>query len=199
MGIDNNEILSLRIKNRKKIFFSAYMIMTMLLLVDITAILLWQISLAGYWTDRLVFWTWFLSTFAFLIVFWKSILTKIYLFVLILGVLMSIVPMMLPFYGILFSSTGMERRSYYTPEYGKYRVQLIQSVMSRPRLQIIENKGIVEQVILFTDADFLKSDHVKVGYESVIRLDVLKDSPDSLTLKFYTPSQEIEKSFMKLD
>lgn len=183
---------------RKK-FYIAYMLISLIMLVDITVILTWQISLAGYWSDRLVFWIWLLTTLPFLIIFWKSIYTKIYCIVLVLGLLFSIAAMMLPFFGILFSSTGMERRSYYTPDTGKYRVQLIQSVMARPRLQIIKNKGIVEKVILFTDADFLKNDHLKVGYESVIGLDVLKDTPDSLVLEFHMPGQKIVKGFKLSD
>lgn len=178
-------------------FYVAYMLISLIMLIDIMVIVTWQISLAGYWSDRLVFWLWLLSTFPFLIVFWKSIYTKIYFIVLILGLLFSIAAMMLPFFGIVFSSTGLERRSYYTPDHGKYRVQLIQSVMARPRLQIIENKGIVEKVVLFTDADFLKNDHLKMGYESVIGLDVLKDTPDSLILKFYVPAKEIVKGFKR--
>ncbi|MFD2903884.1 hypothetical protein [Sphingobacterium anhuiense] len=183
-----------KVTGRKK-FYIAYMLISLIMLVDITVILTWQISLAGYWSDRLVFWIWLLTTLPFLIIFWKSIYTKIYCIVLVLGLLFSIAAMMLPFFGILFSSTGMERRSYYTPDSGKYRVQLIQSVMARPRLQIIKNKGIVEKVILFTDADFLKNDHLKVGYESVIGLDVLKDTPDSLVLEFHMPGKKIVKGF----
>lgn len=183
-----------KVTGRKK-FYIAYMLISLIMLVDITVILTWQISLAGYWSDRLVFWIWLLTTLPFLIIFWKSIYTKIYCIVLVLGLLFSIAAMMLPFFGILFSSTGMERRSYYTPDTGKYRVQLIQSVMARPRLQIIENKGIVEKVILFTDADFLKNDHLKVGYESVIGLGVVKDTPDSLVLEFHMPGKKIVKGF----
>lgn len=183
-----------KVTGRKK-FYIAYMLISLIMLVDITVILTWQISLAGYWSDRLVFWIWLLTTLPFLIIFWKSIYTKIYCIVLVLGLLFSIAAMMLPFFGILFSSTGMERRSYYTPDSGKYRVQLIQSVMARPRLQIIKNKGIVEKVILFTDADFLKNDNLKVGYESVIGLDVVKDTPDSLVLEFHMPGKKIVKGF----
>lgn len=183
-----------KMTGRKK-FNVAYLLISLVMLVDITVILTWQISLAGYWSDRVVFWIWLSATFPFLIIFWKSIYTKIYFIVLILGLLFSIAAMMLPFFGILFSSTGMERRSYYTPAEGKYRVQLIQSVMARPRLQIIENKGILEKVVLFTDADFLKNDNLKIGYESVICLDVLKDTPDSLVLKFHMPAKEIVKGF----
>lgn len=187
-----------KVTGRKK-FYIAYMLISLIMLVDITVILTWQISLAGYWSDRLVFWIWLLTTLPFLIIFWKSIYTKIYCIVLVLGLLFSIAAMMLPFFGILFSSTGMERRSYYTPDTGKYRVQLIQSVMARPRLQIIKNKGIVEKVILFTDADFLKNDNLKVGYESVIGLDILKDKPDSLVLEFHMPGQKIVKGFKLSD
>jgi hypothetical protein len=183
-----------KMTGRKK-FYVAYMLISLIMLIDITVILTWEISLAGYWSDRVVFWIWLLATLPFLIIFWKSIYTKIYFIVLILGLLLSIAAMMLPFFGILFASTGMERRSYYTPDTGKYRVQLIQSVMARPRLQIIENKGIVEKVVLFTDADFLKNGNLKMEYETVIGLDVLKDTPDSLVLKFHMPTKKIVKGF----
>jgi len=133
--------------DRKLVYVASYLGITLLLLTDIVIILTWSVSFAGYWSDRGMFWIWILSTVAFLIFFWKSIYTKIYLGVLILGVFLSIAPMMLPFYGILFSSTGAERRSHYTPEHGKYRMQLIQSVMSAPRLQIIENRGLLEKIL----------------------------------------------------
>ncbi|WP_144243234.1 hypothetical protein [Sphingobacterium sp. ML3W] len=164
----------------------------MLLLADFFAIQKWKVSLAGYWSDRVLFWVWICSTLGFLIFFWKSLITKIYFFVLLLGLLLSIIAMMIPFYAILFSSTGIERVSSYTPDDGKYRLQLIGSVMARPRLQIIENQWILEKVVVDTDTEFLKND-LSIANERSFRIDILKDT---LILKVQSHSEIIVKRFI---
>ncbi|AIM37874.1 hypothetical protein KO02_15145 [Sphingobacterium sp. ML3W] len=177
----------------KKIYAFLYIILTLLLLADVWAIQTLKISLAGYWSDRILFWIWAAATIAFLVFFWKNIFTKIYFFVLLLGFILSIVAMMLPFYAILFASTGSERTMSYTPEDGKYRLQMIQSVMARPHLQIIKNKGLFEKVVVDTRVDFLKND--SIGYQDIREIEVLKDTKDSLILKFYSPSRVLIEAF----
>ena len=163
------------------------------MLADVWAIQTLKISLAGYWSDRVLFWIWISATVGFMFFLWKNIFTKIYLFALLLGFVLSIVAMMIPFYAIFFASTGKERTMNYSLQHTKYRAQMIQSVMARARLQIIKNKGLFEKVVVDTQADFLKND--SIGYKDIREIEVLKDTKDSLTLKFHSPSGVLIEAF----
>lgn len=185
-----------RKENRRRMSLIIYVVLTLLLLADIAVICKYKVSLAGYWSDRVLFWIWLFATLPFLIFFRKNIVTKIYFAILLLGFLLSIAAMMLPFYAILFSSTGMERIVSYTPKESKYRMQVLGSVMGRPRLEVIENKGILfEKVVISSDAEFLKNDKLKTGYQVVSKIEVTKDNKENMTLKLYTPSDILIKRF----
>jgi len=52
-----------------------------------------KMSFIGYWTDRILFWIWLFLTPFIIAVFWRKIWTKIYLGLLIIGLILSILPM----------------------------------------------------------------------------------------------------------
>lgn len=172
---------------RKKIFFIFYLLLSLLLIADLMVMQKLRISLAGYWSDRLLFWLWAFGTLTCLIVFWKSVFTKIYLALLIAGVVLSILPMMLPFWAITLAVTGLERGDWVNPPEGKYRMQIIKSVMSKPQLQIIENMGLFEKIKATSDTEFLRNNDLKLGYEMLKDIKLIQETPDSLKLEISTP------------
>lgn len=183
---------------RNKIFLIFYLLISTLLIADVFLMQKLKISLAGYWSDRLLFWLWAFGTFTCLIVFWKSVFTKIYLALLIAGVILSILPMMLPFWAITLAVTGLERGDWVNPPEGKYRMQIIKSVMSKPQLQIIENMGLFEKIKATSDTEFLRNNNLKIGYESLKDIKLLQETSDSLKLKISTPWRTHQVNLKKI-
>lgn len=182
----------------KKQFLFLPMLLSMILITDIIASQEFRISIASYWSDRILFWIWALSPPHFVIVFWKQPVTKIYLSVLLTGLILGIIMMKTPFWTIFLSSTGLERTHSQESMDGKYRIQIISGVMIRKKLQIIENKGIIEKVIVENNADFLRNNRLKIGYEYIREVKFIKETPDSLTLRVNTPWRSNLVSFKKL-
>jgi hypothetical protein len=133
--------------NNKKYLF-IYLIVTILLLLDLIATINLKISLAGYWSDRVLFWTWFFSTIYFIKLFWNNKWSKRYFYTLIIFIVLTIIPMAIPFVGIILSTTG-QGLLYNEKISDKYRFEVVNyGFMGRPIINICENKGIIEKEIL---------------------------------------------------
>ncbi|KQN35078.1 hypothetical protein ASE92_10665 [Pedobacter sp. Leaf41] len=174
----------------RKPFLIFYILITLSLLVDVMMVQKFKISLAGYWSDRVLFWFWAISTVAFLVVFWKNIFTKIYFGLIVLGFIISIIAMMLPFWAISRSDVAISAD-------GKYRLQVVRTVMTRPALEIIENNGLLEKVIAKNDIEFQRNDRLKVGYETISEVKFVSETSDSLTFDVRTPWRSNLISFKK--
>lgn len=201
LGMGNSEKLCMGYMGpkRKRYFLFGYLVLSLLFLLDFLAIQYWKLSMAGYWSDRILFWAWLVATFFFIPIYWKSIFTKLYLGLLMAGLSLSIMAMLIPFFGIVYASTGFERLEHCTPETGRYRLQIIQSVMGKPRLEVVAARGLLEKVVINSDIDFLSDERFKLGYAGLLRVDLLADTPDSLSFKFYTGSGIHTKTFLLKD
>ncbi|OOG18536.1 hypothetical protein BWD42_00680 [Sphingobacterium sp. CZ-UAM] len=162
-----------------------YIFITLLLCVDILAYYLEKISLIGYFSDVLLFWIWLGLTMAVIVIFWKKILAKIMLAILILGLICSILPMMLPFYTVMLSmsSYGLRMKKDLNE---KYRAQIVgYSVLSSPWLEIIEKRGIIEKrVFSCTDNSINGETELKIGSAKDIIFNSESDKTLLITL-FY--------------
>lgn len=69
--------------NKQVIVF--YIISSPLLLVNAIGDALYKLSIAGYWSDRIMYWLWFFGTFYNIIKYWKKLATKLYFGILIVG------------------------------------------------------------------------------------------------------------------
>ncbi|WP_026977759.1 hypothetical protein [Flavobacterium tegetincola] len=101
-----------------------YIISLLLLLANVIGDALYKLSIAGYWSDRIMFWLWFFGTFYIIIKYWKKLATKIYFGILIAGIILSILPMAIPFFAIALSTTGggLHFKKQITPA---YRLQIV--------------------------------------------------------------------------
>jgi hypothetical protein len=123
-----------------------YVLASLLLVLNLSLYLGWRISLVGYWSDRVLFWIWLLLTGVVLKRGWKRRATKIYAGLLVLLVL-SMVPMMIPFSIIVITGFGLDR-DYWKDVNGQIRIQQTgKSLIAVPTLEVIEKKGIYEQQI----------------------------------------------------
>ena len=162
----------------------AYCVITFLLVANIAGDLCCQISVAGYWNDRVLFWLWFFSTFFILITFWKKLLIKIYFGLLVVGVILSILPMMVPFWAIVLSSTGrgVHLIKQITPV---YRLQTVgYSIIGRPLIEIIKNKGILEKRVANTNRNVFINDSTEIIIWDIKDARFLNQTDSSIAIQF---------------
>ncbi|SUJ29122.1 Uncharacterised protein [Sphingobacterium spiritivorum] len=175
----------------KNSMLKIYGIISLLLLMDILAYCFFKISLKGYYSDVALVWLWFTGSLTIIILFWKRILAKILLGIITGGLILSILPMGMPFYALLFSTTPFGLWLD-TDLNANYRAQIVgYSVMSHPVLQVIEKKGLLEkQIFQCNDRDLLNDNYeVKIRYAKDIIFESETDSTLTLTL-FYGGSNK---------
>lgn len=125
-----------------------FTLLSVLLVADCIAYYFYQISLAGYYNDIILFWLWFVMSIVVIIVFWKKILPKLFLGLMVVTLILSIIPMGLPFYTFILSMTsaGLKIDKNLNE---KYRAQIVgYGVMVYPWLEVIEKHGLLEKKIL---------------------------------------------------
>lgn len=170
-----------------------YLILSTLLVVDCLFYCFRLISLRGYYSDVLLFWLWLATSFVVIVVFWKKIMAKLLFTGMILALILSIVPMGLPFYALILSNTpfGLVINKNLND---KYRAQIVgYSVMVYPWLEVIEKKGIIEKRILkCTDSDLMNDNlNVKIRWAKDIIFNNETDSTLTLTLLYPGPNKTI--------
>lgn len=125
-----------------------FILLSILLVADCVVYYFYQISLAGYYSDIILFWLWFVISIVVIIIFWKKILAKVFLGLMIVTLILSIVPMGLPFYTFILSMTSAGLRLDKDLN-EKYRGQIVgYGVMVYPWLEVIEKHGLLEKKIL---------------------------------------------------
>jgi cellulose synthase/poly-beta-1,6-N-acetylglucosamine synthase-like glycosyltransferase len=150
----------------RKAILKAYSAISLVLVADMVAYYFYRISLNGYYSDVILFWLWLFGSIAIVILFWKKIIAKLLLGAMILALVGSILPMALPFFALVFSTTPFGLRL--NKDLNKnYRAQIVgYSVMAYPVLQIIEKKGIVEQQIIQCDDSQLPDNNLELKIRS---------------------------------
>lgn len=175
----------------KRITLRIYFLISLLLGIDCFLYYFKQISFRGYYSDVILFWLWLFMSFVIIIVFWKKIMAKLLLAGLILTLIASIIPMMIPFYGLLLSTTplGLMQDKNLNE---KYRAQIVgYSVMTTPWLEVIEKNGIIEKRIFKCNDSELMTDnpHIKIRTAKEILFNNETDSTITLTLFYGGPNK----------
>ncbi|MDW9382880.1 hypothetical protein [Chryseobacterium sp. JV558] len=124
----------------------AYLAVTLIFLFGIV-LSLNNYSFAGYYIDKIINWLWLLMTIFIIIRFWKKKVIKIYFGLLISGIILSILPLMIPFFGIIyyFSTIGCEQRIQLDDTYRIERGR--PGALYRPLITIYKKEGIFEKQI----------------------------------------------------
>ncbi|UKB84583.1 hypothetical protein LF887_02705 [Chryseobacterium sp. MEBOG06] len=104
-------------------------------------------SFSGYYMDKVINWLWLAMTVFIIIRFWKKKGAKIYFGILLSGTILSILPMMIPFFGMVlyFSTTGCDQHITLDDTYRMERGR--PGVMSNPMITIYKKEGIFEKQI----------------------------------------------------
>ncbi|MDR6465988.1 hypothetical protein [Chryseobacterium sediminis] len=131
---------------RNKNLVIAYLAVTLVFLFGIV-LSLNNYSFAGYYTYKIINWLWLLITIFIIVRFWKKKVIKVYFGLLISGIILSILPMMIPFYNILlyFSTLGSNQRIQLDDIYRMERGRLV--VFSNPLITVYKKEGIFEKQI----------------------------------------------------
>ncbi|MCP2028034.1 hypothetical protein L1276_003202 [Flavobacterium sp. HSC-32F16] len=118
-------------------------------------------------------------------------MAKLLLAALVLTLVFSIIPMMIPFYALVLSTTPFGLNMYKNLN-EKYRAQIVgYSVMTSPWLEVIEKKGIIEKRIFkCTDSQLMNDNlEVKIRTAKNIIFNNETDSTITLTLFYAGPSK----------
>ncbi|TZF92587.1 hypothetical protein FW781_21370 [Chryseobacterium panacisoli] len=104
-------------------------------------------SFAGYYIDKMINWLWLLMTIFIIIRFWKKKVIKVYFGLLISGIVLSILPMLIPFFGIIhyFSTIGCEQRIQLDDTYRIERGR--PGALYQPLITIYKREGIFEKQV----------------------------------------------------
>lgn len=179
-------------KTRKTIL-RLYLLISLLLAIDVLLWYRYKISLAGYYSDVVLFWLWLGGSIAVIISSWKHVLAKLLLATLVLGIVLSVLPMGIPFYALVLSNTSMGLWMNKKLN-DRYRAQIVgYSVMTIPWLEVIERKGLLEQrIFMCGDAGLLSDDtNVKIRYAKDILLQQETDSTLTLVLFYGGPNKTV--------
>ncbi|WAC42570.1 hypothetical protein [Pedobacter sp. SL55] len=169
----------------KTILLLFYLTVSALMLLNVCLYTSAKMSFAGYWSDRVIFWIWLLATPVVVICFWKIIWTKIYFWLLLTGLILSVLPMALPFFGIFLSGTGRGRLNHFSIE-NNIRVQTVAyGIMGRPRLQIVKDGLLFDKVLLEDVDEVNKNDSTWLEFRNAANAKFISQSDTSITIKYF--------------
>lgn len=162
-----------------------YGLISLLLGMDLLAYYFKKISLIGYYSDVFLFWTWLMLTIMVIILFWKKIFAKIILSGLILGLICSILPMMLPFYTVILSMSSLGL-TMQTDLNENYRAQIVgYSVLGHPWLEIIDKYGLIEKKVFGCTDSQLNSGDTDIRISSAKHIVFNAETDNTLTITLF--------------
>ncbi|MFH6993198.1 hypothetical protein [Flavobacterium sp. FlaQc-48] len=179
--------------NKKSIVLKVYWVLSLLLAIDCFLYYFKLISLRGYYSDVVLYWLWFITSFVVIVVFWKKIMAKLLLAGIISTIILSILPLMMPFYAWILSTTSLGLMIDKNLN-EKYRAQIISySAMAPPWLEVIEKHGLLEKRIIKSTDYQLRNDNmnIKIRTAKDIIFNTETDSTLTLTLFYGGPNKTI--------
>lgn len=169
----------------KTILIRFYLFISALIILNVCLYIIAKMSYIGYWSDRVIFWIWLLVTPFFVFGNWKKLWAKIYFWLLLAGLILSILPMALPFFAIILSGSGSGRINHFSLE-NNIRVQTVgYGVLGKPRLQIVKD-GLLFDKILLEDADEIeKNDSTWLKLRYTKNAKFISQTDTSITIKYF--------------
>ncbi|MDN3694981.1 hypothetical protein QWZ06_23460 [Chryseobacterium tructae] len=131
-------------KNRNIVII--YLVITLIFLSEVV-LNFNQYSYAGYYPDKIIGWLWLAMTVFIIIKLWKRKAIKVYFGFLVAGIILSILPMMIPFFALLsyFSRIDSYQRIQLD---GNYRIERHRpGALSKVQIAVYQQKGILEKRI----------------------------------------------------
>jgi len=180
-----------KMKNKKNQLI-IYLFLSALIILNVCLYASAKMSFAGYWSDRVLFWIWFLATPFIVFSFWKKIWAKIYFGLLVLGLILSILPMGIFFFGIMLSTTGSGRLNHFSLQ-NNIRVQTVgYGVLGRPRLQIVKDGVLFDKIKLETGDEIEKNDSTWFELRDAKNAKFISETDTSITIKYYFEKDSVQ-------
>ncbi|MCZ4244136.1 hypothetical protein [Pedobacter punctiformis] len=178
-------------KNKKNQLI-AYFFLTALIVLNSCLYMGYKISFAGYWSDRILFLTWLLATLLLVINFWKKLWTKIYFWLLVAGFVLTVLPMGLPFFAILLSTTGSGRLKHFDLK-NNYRLQVVNyGVLGRPRLQLVADGILFDKIKLETSDEIELNDSTWFDIRKAESAKLIKETDTNITVKYFFEKDSVQ-------
>ncbi|CAL2095482.1 hypothetical protein [Tenacibaculum sp. 190524A02b] len=129
-----------------------YIGISIILMIDLILYLTLRVSFTGNLIDRILFWIWFIGTFYIVFRFIRKKWARIYGFVLIILVGLSLLPMMIPILTVAAFAVGEENSIKIDNEIRIF--ETAKSVIGKPYIAAAKNYWLLEREIGETDFDF---------------------------------------------
>ncbi|AZA82013.1 hypothetical protein C1637_24390 [Chryseobacterium lactis] len=112
-------------------------------------------SFSGYYTDKIINWIWLAMTLFMIIWFWKKKIMKAYFVFLAFTILLSMLPMMIPFFALVnYFSTLDDYQQIQLDD--TYRIERTRpNVLHKPQISVYKKEGIIEKGIYQTPYLFI--------------------------------------------
>lgn len=137
-----------------KLLTKIYIILTILLLIDLTLYLISEISLAGKLADQILFWVWFILTFMVVFGRMRRKWAKIYGLSLVVLTILSLIPMGIPFLTIIAFMIPDPNPQYFYRDKDIRVEYTTKSVIGKPYIAVVANYIIFEREIAEIEAEF---------------------------------------------
>ncbi|CAM3075565.1 hypothetical protein DRF59_15925 [Chryseobacterium flavum] len=126
-----------------------YLILSLIFVFGI-ALHLNKYSYSGYYTDKIINWLWLGMTIFMIIRFWKRKMIKVYFVLLLATVILSILPMMIPFFAMVYYFSTFDDYQQIQLN-NNYRLERTRpGALYKPQIYIYKKEGILEKKVYKT-------------------------------------------------
>lgn len=176
-------------KNRN--IMIAYLVVSLIFLSEIV-LSFYKYSYSGYYTDKMINWLWLAMTVFVIIWFWKKKVIKVYFSFLMLGIILSILPMMLPFFMLVSYFSTIDNYQQIQLD-DTYRIESARlGALSKPQIIVYKKEGILEKKIYTTPYSKVAEDMYELSLDSPARAEnkpiqgakIVNVSKDSLGIEY---------------
>ncbi|MBV8326042.1 hypothetical protein [Chryseobacterium sp.] len=155
---------------KSKNIIIGYLAVTLIFLSEVI-LNLNKYSYSGYYSDKIINWFWLAMTIFIIIWFWKKKAVRVYFFLLLAIIILSILPMMIPFFGMVhyFSTIGSYQRIQLNDQYRIDRGR--PGPLYNPKITVYRNEGIFEKQISRTSYSDIAEDVLQLPSTSPVTAD----------------------------
>ncbi|TXF81698.1 hypothetical protein FUA23_21925 [Neolewinella aurantiaca] len=169
-----------------------YIVITILLIGDLTVYLTNGISISGQLIDKIIFWTWGILSPIVIVKYSKRIWVKWYLGLVLFLITLSFIPMGIPFLKVALFATEFNNerriRGYRLREGAK-------SVIAIPKISLIKDIGVFEKEIGEIDF-YIEIDENSYRLSEIEKIDI-NEEVDSVIIEFAVENQSTIQKIKK--
>lgn len=154
----------------------------------------------GYWTEKIIAWIWLATTPVWIVLFWRSIWTKIYTGILSIALMISILAMAIPFFCFVYFVSTIDdyQQIQITPQYRMEisRIGVLAPVASvevyQVKYVIFERKIVNDDYKLVLEA--LSQTDVKHPHVDDVRMIQSNSSNGNIVLEYHLNGKTVTVS-----